>query len=157
MASRVTVRLAEAADRDWVVEAARRLLGSEHQVHSRRQFTVDAHDLLIADVADDPRGFLTWVIDDDGCEVLAIATDRPRSGVGRSLIDTVADIARDQGCRRIHLTTTDRNVGAQRFYEAVGFTLAERLVGAVDLCRERWKPEIPLDAHDELVYERVIR
>jgi GNAT superfamily N-acetyltransferase len=152
----VTVRPAQAADRDWVVDAARRLLGSEHQVHSRRQFTVDAHHLLIADVEDDPTGFLTWVVDEAGCEVLAIATDRPRAGVGTALLDVVTGVARDHGCRRLHLTTTDHNVGAQRFYEALGFTLSERLVGAVDLCRERWKPEIPVDAHDELVYERVL-
>ena len=52
------------------------------------------------------------------------------------------------------LTTTDVNVGAQRFYEALGFTLVERLVGAVDRCRELFKPDIPATMHDELVYER---
>ena len=152
----VTVRTSDAADRDWVVDAARRLLGSEHQVHSRRQFHVDAHELLIADVDGEPTGFLAWIVEGDECEVLAIGTDRPRAGVGSALLDAAATVAREHGCRRLHLTTTDANVGAQRFYEAAGWTLAERLVGAVDRCREQWKPEIPADMHDELVYERLL-
>ena len=150
----VLVRTGGTSDHDWVVDAARRLLGSEHQVHSRRQFRVDAHDLLIAELDDEPVGFVTWVVDGDACEVLALATERPRAGVGTALVDAVVDLARARRCNRLHLTTTDANVVAQRFYGSVGFTLAERLVGAVDLCRERWKPEIPADMHDELVYER---
>jgi GNAT superfamily N-acetyltransferase len=153
-ARRAVVRAGAEADRDWVVDAARRLLGSEHQVHSRRQFHVDAHELLIADLDGEPAGFLAWIVDGDDCEVLAIASDRPRTGIGSALLDGIDQIARDHGCRRLHLTTTDANVGAQRFYEARGWTLAERLVGAVDRCREQWKPEIPAHMHDELVYER---
>jgi GNAT superfamily N-acetyltransferase len=150
----ITVRTGEAGDRAWVVDTARRLLGSEHQVHSRRQFHVDAHDLLIAEIDDEPVGFLTWIVEGDECEVLAIAADAPRVGVGSALLAAIERAARARGCRRIHLTTTDANVDAQRFYDTAGYTLAERLAGAVDLCRERWKPDIPPDMHDELVYER---
>ena len=150
----VSVRIGNASDRRWVAEAARRRLGSDHQVHSRRQFHVDAHELLIAVVDDEPAGFLSWVVEGDEGEVLAIAADQPRAGIGTALLGAVEDLARDRGCTRLHLTTTDANVGAQRFYEAAGWHLAERLVGAVDRCRERWKPEIPADMHDELVYER---
>jgi GNAT superfamily N-acetyltransferase len=152
--STITVRTGGATDRAWVVDAARRRLGGEHQVHSRRQFHVDAHDLLIAEADGEPVGFLTWVAEGDECEVLAIASERQRAGVGSALLSALERVARAHDCRRIHLTTTDANVDAQRFYDAAGYTLAERLVGAVDLCRERWKPDIPSDMHDELVYER---
>ena len=148
----IDVREGGEADRQWVIDASRRLLGSEHQVHSRRQFFVDSHELLIAEIDGEPAGFCAWVVEADECEVLAIGVDQPRSGVGAELIGAVSRIARDRSCSRVHLTTTDANVGAQRFYESIGFTIAERLVGAVDLCRERWKPEIPADMHDELVY-----
>lgn len=152
----LAVRAAGPDDLTWVVDSARRHLGSEHQVHSRRQFRVDEHDLLIAELAGQRVGFLAWVVDGLDCEVLAIATETPRAGVGSALIDAVRQVARDHRCARVHLTTTDANVGAQHFYEAHGFTLAERLVGAVDECRARWKPEIPADMHDELVYERLL-
>ena len=153
----VQVRPARPADRAWIVEAARRRLGSEHQVHSRRQFTVDEHEALIAEHQGRRVGFAAWVADGPDCEVLAIAADQPRAGVGTALIEGVDRLARAHGCDRLVLTTTDANVGAQRFYEVVGFTLVERLVGAVDRCRERFKPEIPTDMHDELVYERPLR
>jgi hypothetical protein len=50
------------------------------------------------------------------------------------------------------VVTTDENVGAQEFYAAMGFTLVERRVGAVDECRRRYKPTIPPGIHDELEY-----
>ncbi len=153
----VAVRRARPVDRSWIVDEARRRLGSEHQVHSRRQFTVHEHEVLIAEVAGEPVGFLAWIADAPDCEVLAIAAAHPRAGVGSALMAAVDEEARLHGCTRLVLTTTDANIGAQRFYEAIGFTLAERLVGAVDRCRERFKPEIPADMHDELVYERPLR
>jgi GNAT superfamily N-acetyltransferase len=152
----MVVRPAVEGDRAWIVDAARRHMGGEHQVHSRRRFRVDEHEALVAEVGDHRTGFLAWLAEGDACEVLAIVADRPREGVGSALIEAVAASARARGCARLHLTTTDANVGAQRFYEAVGFALAERLVGAVDECRARWKPEIPADMHDELVYERAL-
>ena len=45
---------------------------------------------------------------------------------------------------------------AAQFYETMGFTLAERRVGAVDDCRERYKPSIPPGIHDELEYVVVL-
>jgi GNAT superfamily N-acetyltransferase len=150
------IRTASVVDRNWVVNAARRTMGSEHQVHSRRQFRIDQHELFVAEVDGDLVGFLAWIVEGRECEVLAIATERPRAKVGTALMAAVDDVARTRGCERLILTTTDANVGAQAFYESIGFSLAERLVGAVDLCRERWKLELPADMHDELVYERAI-
>ena len=150
------IRTASVSDREWVLEAARRTMGSEHQVHSRRQFRIDEQELLVAEVSGHRVGFLAWIVEGADCEVLAVATERPRSGVGRALMVEVDDIARAHGCERLVLTTTDANTGAQAFYESIGFTLAQRLVGAVDECRERWKPELPAHMHDELVYERPI-
>ncbi len=150
----VVVRPAGPSDRGWIVEAARHLLGGEHQVHSRRRFRVDEHEALVAELDGERVGFLTWVAEPPDGEVLAIAVERPRAGVGSALLGAATSAARDARCTRLHLTTTDANVDAQRFYETLGFTLRERLVGAVDECRERWKPEIPADMHDELVYER---
>ena len=67
-------------------------------------------------------------------------------------MDEVRTRARRVGCDRLVVVTTDENVGAQRFYTALGFALAERRVGAVDECRRRYKPSIPAGIHDELEY-----
>lgn len=52
--------------------------------------------------------------------------------------------------------TTDTNRGAQRFYEALGYELKQRPVGAVDERRRLYKPSILADMHDELECERVV-
>lgn len=148
----IATRRAEGDDREWIVTTARELLGDERQVHSRRQFTVLDGEVVIATVDGAPDGFATWDHADGVAELLAIGVHTPRRGVGRVLMAAVCDRARRAGCNRLVVVTTDENVGAQRFYEAMGFGLVERRVGAVDECRRRYKPTIPLDIHDELEY-----
>jgi hypothetical protein len=65
-------------------------------------------------------------------------------------------IAGDRGCGRLTVATTDANVGAQRFYERLGYRVREVRAGAVDECRRRFKPEIPADMHDEIEYVREV-
>jgi len=146
------VRTAGPADHAWIVATARDRLGDEHQVHSRRQFGVLDGEVLLATVDDDPVGFLTWDHDAEVAEILALAVTGPRRGVGRALVEEVRARAAAAGTERIVVVTTDENVGAQAFYVATGFTLAETRVGAVDECRRRFKPTIPPGIHDELEY-----
>jgi ribosomal protein S18 acetylase RimI-like enzyme len=148
----VGIRRSGPDDDPWVVRTARARLGDERQVHTRRQFTVLDGEVLVATVDDTPVGFATWDHDGGSAELLALAVDRPRHGIGRALVDAVRARATDAGCRRLVVVTTDENVGAQAFYAAAGFELTERRVGAVDECRRRFKPSIPPGIHDELEY-----
>jgi ribosomal protein S18 acetylase RimI-like enzyme len=129
------------------------VLGDEYQVHSTRQFDVRDGNLLVAEVDGRRVGFVSWLPDGDDVEVLAIACTERLLGAGRALMRAAEDAAAAVGARRVWLVTTDANTGAQAFYERLGYTLAARRVGAVDECRARYKPTIPSDMHDELVYE----
>jgi ribosomal protein S18 acetylase RimI-like enzyme len=152
----IEVRAATQDDRAWVVEAAREVLGDDHQVHSTRQFHVTDGELLVA-VRDGRRaGFAAWTVDGEAVEVMALACVERRAGVGTALMRAAVAAARAAGARRVFLVTTDDNAGAQRFYEYLGYRVVERRVGAVDECRARYKPTIPAGAHDELVYERTL-
>ena len=68
--------------------------------------------------------------------------------------------AREAGCRRLWLVTTNDNVDALRFYQRRGFRLTELQAGAVDVSRATLKPSIPevgdhgIPIRDELVLER---
>jgi N-acetylglutamate synthase-like GNAT family acetyltransferase len=146
------VRVAGPDDHAWIVATARTLLGDEMQVHSRRRFTVLDGEVLLATVDGRNEGFATWDHTDGVAEILAIGVRTPRGGLGGELVAAVRERARQVGCARLAVVTTDENVGAQRFYAATGFTLVERRVGAVDECRRRYKPSIPADIHDELEY-----
>lgn len=156
-ASAPRIRTGTIDDHPAVVALARVQLGGERQVHSRRQFVVTEAELLVAEsgeASETVEGFAAWEVDGAWAEVLAIAAATPGEGVGAALLAEVERRAVASGCTAVRLVTTDDNPGAQRFYEREGYSLAERLVGAVDECRRRFKPEIPESAHDELRYER---
>ena len=50
-----------------------------------------------------------------------VAPDARGAGVGRELVDAVADWARGLGCDRLVLRVTETNEPARRFYAAYGF------------------------------------
>ena len=50
-----------------------------------------------------------------------VAPDARGTGVGRALLEAVADWARDRGCERLVLQVTETNETARRFYAACGF------------------------------------
>jgi RimJ/RimL family protein N-acetyltransferase len=59
------------------------------------------------------------------------------------LIDTAKQRARQAGCQRLWLITTNDNLTALRFYQKRGFTLAALHRNALKQSR-KIKPEIPL-------------
>jgi GNAT superfamily N-acetyltransferase len=50
-----------------------------------------------------------------------VAPDARGAGVGRALVEAVADWARGRGCDRLVLNVTETNEVARRFYAACGF------------------------------------
>lgn len=55
-----------------------------------------------------------------------VAPEVRRLGVGRALVQAVADWGAGWGARRVVLWVTNVNEGAQRFYKRIGFTMLER-------------------------------
>jgi GNAT superfamily N-acetyltransferase len=60
-------------------------------------------------------------------------TERGR-GVGRMLFEAAESWARERGCVELKVETQDINVGACRFYERMGFALAEASRGVYPEC-----------------------
>lgn len=114
--------------------------------------------LLVALDGDSIVGVATYLVGGGACELVTLNAFEPSRGVGSALLQAVAREARDAGCRRLWLTTTNDNLTAQRFYERRGLRRAAVHRGAVDQAR-RLKPSIPLvgehgiEIHDELEYE----
>jgi GNAT superfamily N-acetyltransferase len=99
--------------------------------------------MLIAEEGDERVGLLTYVVDGDACEILTLGATRRWSGTGTALVDAVRGVAREQGCRRLWVLTTNDNVDALRFYQRRGFRLDVLRPGAVDEARRTLKPAIP--------------
>jgi len=87
-------------------------------------------------------GLLTYRIADRQCEIVSLDSLVERRGVGTALLVAMQRAARDAGCRRLWLVTTNDNLAALRFYQRRGFLLVALHRNALDLSR-RLKPEIP--------------
>jgi ribosomal protein S18 acetylase RimI-like enzyme len=150
----VTVRPLRDDERDWVRDVVRKRWGSEVVVAHSVVHRPAALEGLVAEDGGRRVGLLTYAAEGDACEIVTIDALEPRRGIGRAMVEAAARL----GHRRLWLITTNDNVGAQRFYEALGFRLAAVHEGAVERSREL-KPEIPLFGEgavairDELEYE----
>lgn len=128
-------------DREWAAGKLRELWGelvvSRGRVH-------DAATLpgVVAEDGGERVGLATYRIDGADCEVVTINAFPKGGGAGTALIRAVSQVARDAGCRRVWLITTNDNLRALRFYQRRGFRLAALHRDALDRSREL-KPSIP--------------
>ncbi len=100
-------------------------------------------------------GLATYRLDGGECEIMSLNSWVEGIGVGTALLDAVETAAREAGCHRVWLITTNDNLPALGFYQRRGYRLVALYPGAVDAAR-RLKPQIPLvglgniPLHDEI-------
>jgi ribosomal protein S18 acetylase RimI-like enzyme len=106
-------------------------------------------------------GLITYRMDEHGCMIGSLDSLQQSKGIGSALIEAVEDVARQAGCKRIWLITTNDNLNALRFYQKRGFVLAEVRLNVMQKLRQV-KPEIPLTGfdgipiRDEIELERIL-
>lgn len=88
-------------------------------------------------------GIITFQIRGDECEVTSLNSLEEGRGIGRALMNEVLREARERGCRRLFLITTNDNLRALKVYQKFGFELCTLRRGAVNETRKQ-KPSIPL-------------
>jgi DNA-3-methyladenine glycosylase I len=94
-------------------------------------------------------GLITYDINADICEIVSLDSFIPGMGTGRKLVEQVMDTARQAGCKKIILITTNDNLNAIGFYQKIGFQMVWVEPDAVMRSREV-KPSIPLTAENGL-------
>lgn len=103
-------------------------------------------------------GLVTYLQQQNECEIVTLDSLVEGAGIGTALIQAVIGQARQSGCARVWLITTNDNLNALGFYQKRGFRLVKVNPGAVDRSRQV-KPEIPLigagdiPIHDEIEME----
>jgi ribosomal protein S18 acetylase RimI-like enzyme len=103
-------------------------------------------------------GLLTFRVEGKEMELLSLNSTLPGQGIGSSLMLQAIEAARNQGCERIWLATTNDNLHAVGFYQRLGFRLVAVNLGVVDEAR-KIKPQIPevgergIPIHDEIIME----
>jgi GNAT superfamily N-acetyltransferase len=101
------------------------------------------HPAFVAETAGGQlAGMLTYVPGQhwQQCEILTLHADQQWHGAGTALTAAVGQLARQQGCTRLWVITTNENVDALRFYQRRGFCLVTVHRGAVDRSRATLKP-----------------
>lgn len=158
----VSTRGTTAADRAWVETFLADNFSDRVARRGELVRPID-HPMLLAERDGDPVGLLTYVIDGgESCEILTLHAAERWRGVGTALVEAVAGLAAEAGCRTVWLVTTNDNVDALRFYQRRGFRLRAVRPGAVDDARRTLKPEIPavgeqgIPIRDEIELERAI-
>jgi GNAT superfamily N-acetyltransferase len=118
------------------------------------------HPALLAEDGGRLAGVLTYVLAERECEILTLHAAAQWRGTGTALVEAVERVARDAGCTRLWVLTTNDNLDALRFYQRRGFRFAALNASAVDRARAQLKPEISehgnygIPIRDELVLER---
>ena len=102
---------------------------------SDRYYVVAEHDGIVGYAG-------LWMLPPDAdVQTIAVAPRGQGGGLGRTLLGHLMDVARERGCRRLHLEVRADNAAAIGLYESAGFTVVRR--------RERYYP----DFSDALVME----
>ena len=106
-------------------------------------FRAEQLDGFVAEQNDEWIGLATFYIKDTACEIMSLDSLQEDQGIGTNLVEEVIQEAREAGCQRLFLTTTNDNLRALGFYQKRGFELVSIRRGAVNEAR-KIKSTIPL-------------
>lgn len=87
-------------------------------------------------------GLATYEMNNYQCELITFNSFLPGFGIGSRLIECVEETARNAGCSRLWLITTNDNSNAIEFYQKRGFSLVAVHRNALHRTR-KIKPELP--------------
>jgi ribosomal protein S18 acetylase RimI-like enzyme len=146
------------ADREWVERTILERWGDTIVVGRGKVWRPSELPGFAVFDGDECVGLVTYEIDGEACEIVTIDALVEGRGIGTALLDAVKSAAREAGCERVQLLTTNNNLRALAFYQKRGFRLVALVPGAIDEERKA-KPSIPefdaagLPIRDELHLE----
>jgi len=135
------IRPLAADDRAWLDDFVRGRWGAPTVVGRGRVFHPAELQGFVALDGNEPVGLTTFVLEDDACELVTIDSVREQRGVGSALLEAVERLAREAGCQRLWLITTNDNLTMLRFAQKRGFRLVALRPNELAASR-KLKPEI---------------
>lgn len=114
-------------DGDQVMAASHLFDGPAQEGATKRFLADEGHHLLVAYVDDHPAGFVSGVEvthPDKGTEMflyeLGVDERYRRAGLGRGLVEALAELARNRGCYGMWVLTDEENDAASATYQGAG-------------------------------------
>lgn len=139
---RFDIRELTEEDKHWVQRVLVQYWGSTVQITKGKKYQADDLPGLVAQRDGSEVGLLTYHIENNECEVITHNSMAGHGGIGSCLLDEVRNKAREAGCERLWLITTNDNTPALRFYQRRDFNMVAFYKDAVTEAR-KLKPEIP--------------
>jgi ribosomal protein S18 acetylase RimI-like enzyme len=137
-----TIRRTGDQDRAWMRRLLHQYWASDKILSRGRVHDVVHADGFAAFQNDEPVGLITYRVEGDSCEILTHNSMADSGGIGSCLLAATRTEARNRGCRRLWLVTTNDNTPALRFYQRRDFDICAFHRDAITEGR-RLKPEIP--------------
>lgn len=141
------IRMIEPRDRETVERSLQKAWGAVRVVSRGKLWNPCDLPGFVAERSGDLVGLVTFREEADGAEVVTLDSFAEREGIGSSLLEAVADYARNRGKTHLWLITTNDNIPAIRFYQHRGWDMVALHHGALAQSR-RLKPEIPTHGLD---------
>ncbi|RPH96492.1 GNAT family N-acetyltransferase [candidate division KSB1 bacterium] len=147
--------------RPWAAAILIEHWGSTRIVTRSRIHEADRLPGFVALWNGEPAGLLTYRIEGTECEIVSLNSLQEGMGIGTALLEAAMETARQAGCSRLWLITTNDNLPAIGFYQRRNFAIAAVYPNALAESR-RLKPEIPfigrdgIPLRDELELERLL-
>ncbi len=110
-------------DKAWVQRVLRQYWASTEQVTMGKKFQADELPGIVAVRDGSEVGLLTYNIEGDQCEIVTHNSMAGHGGIGSCLLTGVRNKAREMGCKRLWLVTTNDNTPAMRFYQRRDFDI----------------------------------
>ncbi|MDH4214087.1 MAG: GNAT family N-acetyltransferase [Candidatus Thorarchaeota archaeon] len=148
-------------DRDWITNLLLDNWVSNIIVTRGITYEADKLPAIIVEVDSLRVGLLTYKIKNGELEIITMNALEKHQGVGTALLNEVEKIARQNGCERIWLITTNDNIDALRFYQRRGFEMVAVHRYAIEESR-KLKPQLPfvgkhgIPIRDEIEMELIL-
>ena len=150
MSNNYQIRPISDQDRSWVSALVRELWISDIVVVHGTIYKPAELPGFIADENGEPLGLITYHLEEDECEIVTLDSLRESIGIGTTLVDSVRQAAKDAGCQRLWVVTSNDNLRALSFYQKRGFRInAVRPDGVTE--SRKVKPEIPLIGYNGIM------
>ena len=88
-------------------------------------------------------GLITYYIKNKVCEITSLDSNMEGRGIGSKLVKMAVEAAKENGCEKIVVETTNDNIKALRFYQKRGFDMVRLRRNSLDTAR-KIRPSIPL-------------
>jgi ribosomal protein S18 acetylase RimI-like enzyme len=146
-------------DVDWIRKIVMEFWGEERQVAFDREFDPPDFAAYYGRVRNSAVAFISLAEDRDDLIIVALGVhpEYQRSGIGSSLVEKAESEARRKGKKRVLVSTSNDNLPALGFYQALGFQIFQVVPDALARKHGKILPGIGgLPVRDELRLQKTL-